>query len=304
MVYANFFNDTITLRVALQMDATPILKKFDDFVDRMDYYQVHKEARDSLGPAVKAIKDIYERTNPRKAGQDPGYYTVNSKLSSLPVRYQSNTFELRTLYDIVGWILSVVGPVPSIAKRDNYYYPLMMIGYVFCAKLIPTQAVEKNGKKQKPSAGPPEVWSVMWFKDEQQVARVVVGANLDQPGKIPKNNAKDFRKSLLDTSHILGWDTKQPSIMQQLSARGTGQDFGHCAETYPLLFICSLSHAQNIAGLAKVKKPPLFKRVSKDWLLKPHFYMIKSTPEYCSTRRPRDDEVYYEEAEDDEVYLS
>ena len=162
------------------------------------------------------------------------------RLGNLQVQYQGSTFNLFSLYDIVGWILSVVGRVPNIANRQNYYYPLMMIGYVFCAKLIPSK------KKRKPSAGPPEVWSVMWFKQKinnRGVKRVVVGANLDQPGRDAKNDAKDFRKDLLDASDILDWKPNEwnggRSVMQMRSAKGSGQDFGHCAETYPLLFICS-----------------------------------------------------------------
>ena len=38
----------------------------------------------------------------------------------------------------------------SIAIRDNYYYPIMMIGYIFSAKLIFTRF---TGKKNKPSVG-------------------------------------------------------------------------------------------------------------------------------------------------------
>ena len=138
------------------------------------------------------------------------------------------------MYDIVAWILSVCGPVPStpVATRDNYYYPLMMIGYVFCDKLIP--------QRPKSKVGSPDVWSVMWFKqtvDNRIVTRVVVGATLDSPRTEIKDNAKDFRKALLDASHILNWDPDAPSIIQERDE--TGQDFGHCAETYPLLFICS-----------------------------------------------------------------
>ncbi len=127
----------------------------------------------------------------------------------------------------------MVGSVPVIATRENYYYPLMMIGYVFCAKLIPKDTTVKQG------AGPPEVWSVMWFKQtisKQQVMRVVVGANLDQPEKNTKKDAQIYRRGLLDDSGILGWKDKG-SVMQQTNPRA--QDFGHCAETYPLLFVCS-----------------------------------------------------------------
>ncbi len=173
--------------------------------------------------------------------QHPGYIEdASSKLSSLPVAYKGNTFNLRTLYDIVSWILSVVGTVPGIATKENYYFPLMMIGYVFSSKLIPAKPNKKGGRP-KPSAGPPAVWSVMWFKQmvgNSPITRVLVGATLDQPGKSTKDNAKDFRKGLLKASQILEWNQALTPV-QLRSPNRTGQDFGHCAETYPLLFICS-----------------------------------------------------------------
>ena len=80
----------------------------------------------------------------------------------------------------------------------------------------------------------------MWFKQiigNRQTTRVVVGATLDRPEKSTKNGAKEFRKGLLDASDILDWNPKHCSVVQLRN--GSGQDFGHCAETYPLLFICS-----------------------------------------------------------------
>ena len=68
----------------------------------------------------------------------PDKDTTGIRFGSLTVDYQGNKFELRTLYDILGWIFSVVGNVPvvPVATRENYYYPLMMIARVFSAKLI------------------------------------------------------------------------------------------------------------------------------------------------------------------------
>ena len=157
-------------------------------------------------------------------------------LDSLIVGYQGNEFQLRTLYDIVGWIFSVVGNVPVRVKatRENYYYPLMMIAYDFCTKLVPkTRFV--------PISKAPELWTVMWFKqmvNNQQVTRVVLGAILDKPKNEVKESTKEFRKNLLKEAGILKDGTPAPA-QEKKSWGMVGQDFGHCAETYPLLFICS-----------------------------------------------------------------
>ena len=162
----------------------------------------------------------------------PDKDTTGIRFGSLTVDYQGNKFELRTLYDILGWIFSVVGNVPvvPVATRENYYYPLMMIARVFSAKLI------SNTKA-------PDVWMVMWFKqmvNDKQVTRVVLGATLDDPLRNVKEETKDFRKDVMKKAHVLFWRDGTPAPMQDQEPRGVvGQDFGHCAESYPLLFICS-----------------------------------------------------------------
>ena len=139
------------------------------------------------------------------------------------------------MYDIVGWIFSVVGNVPVGANRRNYYYPLMMIAYVFSKKLVPDITFQPlNGNPIVRSA--PDVWVVMWFKqtvNNQPVTRVVLGATLDMPKPNVKDATKDFRKNLLIEARIV-----RDGMVAPLQLQGR-QDFGHCAESYPLLFIWS-----------------------------------------------------------------
>ena len=157
-------------------------------------------------------------------------------------------FKLRTLYDIVGWIFSVVGYVPDGATREKYYYPLMMIAYVFCKKLVPDIPFQPlNGNPIVRSA--PDVWVVMWFTGRHRIKKllvthVVLGAILDMPTSDVKDGTKEFRKKLLIDEKILE-DGKTAPMKNKLknpkepSNSKRGQDFGHCTESYPLLFICS-----------------------------------------------------------------
>ena len=172
----------------------------------------------------------------RNSNLNPGFIDGNPNF--IEVGYQGNTFKLRTLYDIVGWIFSVVGTAPSGAKRDNYYYPLVMIASVFCRKLVPDIKYQTSDG-QTLTKGAPDVWMAMWFEQKvnnKLVTRVVLGATLDRPTSSIKNSTKEFRKNLLKDAEILG-DTTAPVKLKNPSNRG--QDFGHCAESYPLLFIRS-----------------------------------------------------------------
>jgi hypothetical protein len=149
------------------------------------------------------------------------------------------------LYDIIGWIFPVVGNVSDMATRGNYYYPLIMIAHVFSTKLVPDTTIpQRKGQPPKEMASKaPELWMVMWFEqivNNRRVKRVVLGATLDDPPQNVKNDTKDFRKNLLKEKGILVWRDGEPLPAQIWAARGiTGQDFGNCGETYPLLFICS-----------------------------------------------------------------
>ena len=219
-------------------------------------FRVHEEARACIQDAVNKINTIYMRwvhpvhtttlswhlvsyvdvKEAKTLDEYPGYIIVPEadpiRLGSLTVDYQGNKFELRTLYDIIGWIFSVLGNENAQvgATRENYYYPLMMIARVFSAKLI------SNAKA-------PDVWMVMWFKQTvngKKVTRVVLGATLDDPSDIVKEETKEFRKGLLKREEVLIWmDGRLPPEQEQgPSGAIVRQDFGHCAETYPLLFIC------------------------------------------------------------------
>ena len=118
----------------------------------------------------------------------------------------------------------------------------MMIAYVFSKKLVPDVTFQpRNGNPIVKSA--PDVWMVMWFKqmvNVKQVTRVVLGATLDAPPQVVKEATKDFRKEVLKKAQVLFWrDDKLPPAQVQEPSGVVGQDFGHCAESYPLLFICS-----------------------------------------------------------------
>ena len=229
-----------------------IISLFQKFADNVNNkYGVYDEAQDDIRTSILTIGNIRDQwVHPAHTpitlswhlvrisedNQNPGFIIANPNY--IEVRYQGNLFKLRTLYDIVGWIFSVVGHVPSGATRENYYYPLMMIAYHFCRKLVPNkELLLPNGRPI--TRGVADVWSVIWFNqinnNNQLVTRVVLGASLDNPTLNVKRDTKNFRKERLKDANIF-----QEGITAPLQAAAPpGQDFGHCAETYPLLFICS-----------------------------------------------------------------
>ena len=223
------------------MDALPYIKSAVTMVET-----IHERWEHPVHTTTLRWHLVSYKKNPDR---NPGYIEDPTarpiRVGGLRVGYQGNEFELRNLYDIIGWIFSVVGAVPDGATRENYYYALIMIAHAFSTKLVPdTTVAQRKGLPPKDvSCKAPELWMVMWFKqmvNNRPVTRVVLGATLDDPSDIVKEATKEFRKGLLKREEVLIWmDGRLPPEQEQgPSGAIVGQDFGHCAETYPLLFIC------------------------------------------------------------------
>ena len=147
----------------------------------------------------------------------------------LQVRYQNTMFMLESMYDLVGWIFSVTGTTPASATRENYYYPLAGLYSIFCRQLIGEVTNE------------PQMVQLSFFTQMVSGAstgRIVIGATLDElPNKI-KEPARVRRAQILVNFSIIRQEEVQSSNVQQ--PRGSrGQKFGHCAETFPFLFLNS-----------------------------------------------------------------
>jgi len=143
-----------------------------------------------------------------------------------------------TIFDVVGWILSVVGVAPGDPDvNDNkaeYYYPLLTLYATICRTLlklkVPRLDVEAN------------MMQVTWF-EEGGVWRVALGANLDAPPHKLKASAKNSRGErmlyagviTLDQYMKVNFDWLSPSNTYEYTGRGLA--FGHCAETLPFTFV-------------------------------------------------------------------
>lgn len=133
------------------------------------------------------------------------------------------------MYDLVGWIFSVTGTTPASVTRENYYYPLAGLYSIFCRRLIGEVTNE------------PQMVQLSFFTQTVSGAstgRIVIGATLDElPNKI-KEPARVRRAQILVNFSIIRQEEVQSSNVQQ--PRGSrGQKFGHCAETFPFLFLNS-----------------------------------------------------------------
>ncbi|KIJ67983.1 hypothetical protein HYDPIDRAFT_107544 [Hydnomerulius pinastri MD-312] len=152
----------------------------------------------------------------------------------MPVNYQGTIFNLETKYDLVGWIFSVTGPTPANSTVTNYFYPLTALYCHFCTMIA-------TGK-----AKIPQMVQITWFT-QAGVGRVNLGCNLDKVNT--KNAVRQRRAQRLVDENLAD------NIDQTYSDSALPNRAGHCAETFPILFIRSIAGGtpqvlQNARGVA------------------------------------------------------
>ncbi|CCM01672.1 uncharacterized protein FIBRA_03735 [Fibroporia radiculosa] len=220
------FNGQVDITQAFNWTWQRILAEFVNIQNNLDGYGVIADAatRASFPHVVQQITDMCHQSEvfPPAAGPP-----------TLRVHYQGTDFELETLFDLVGWIFSVTGTTPAGATVDNYFYPLAVLYAKFCRVLSSSQ-------KQ------PQVLQMTWFT-QAGVGRVSLGAVLDRPPAALKESARVRRANRL-VAENMATDIHECHI-----AGATPQIVGHCAETFPFLFVQSI-HAQvdlhNARGLS------------------------------------------------------
>ncbi|KAG1780736.1 hypothetical protein EV702DRAFT_1080435 [Suillus placidus] len=205
-----------------------IVALFDDINTRRDYYEVinNTPTRESFPKVIERIKTLQQRSSIFPDG------------AALTVSYQGTNFELETLYDLVGWIFSVTGKTPDDANAANYYYPLVILYSQWCRTLC--------AKKEKE----PQMVQITWFPQES-AKRVCLGSNLDRPKGPRKEAARIKRFDMLLKDGLAKADEKQ----KRYTGDG-GQLIGHCAETFPMLFVKSLGNKVTLKDVKGVAVKP------------------------------------------------
>ncbi|KAF8890631.1 hypothetical protein BD779DRAFT_1516138 [Infundibulicybe gibba] len=216
------FNNTTAINDAFKWTRTEIIAFFEKVSKEMDTYDVEAGSRTTFATAVATVKSMTNTIFLDKA---------------IAVKYQTHDFKLECLYDIVGWIFSVVGASPTSATKANYYYPLLALYCIICRRLI-----NNTGKE-------PHMAQLTYFKQTVGTVvkwRVVLGTVLDRPKLARKEVARKNRFALLQTASLVqATEIDTSNVLQPNGAEA--QKFGHCAETFPFLWYTAVK--------AQVDKP-------------------------------------------------
>ncbi|KAF7790372.1 hypothetical protein EIP86_001327 [Pleurotus ostreatoroseus] len=219
-----------------------MLDLFDKIKANPATYGMQVKARDNVSAVVDKIRDMIDN------------YQVFMD-SPLQAYYQDKSFDHYTVFDLIGWLFSVCGDSPSEASRSNYYYPLSALFSVF------SRLAASDGNDE------PQMVQVTWFTQtvgQSAITRAVVGANLDDNAgehRDEKDSTRTARAQMFVDVGLLDQSKIDDSLVKAPSASGSGpkrrafaQLYGHCAETYPFLYLQSVQsqipQLQAAAGLA------------------------------------------------------
>ncbi|KAF8627117.1 hypothetical protein AX15_004531 [Amanita polypyramis BW_CC] len=257
---------------------------FRAFATYPDRYKIRNIERPSMNNAATIIEWVRDNfNNPDFMATKPFFpdaYAVGQ------IQYQGNDVTIATVFDVVGWVLSVVGygipddpnnPKNLETNKENYFYPLLALFAVMCRTLVGSRGKE------------PTMVQVTWFM-KGGVWLVALGANLDAPTSVLKPRKEDaqvcrartmFDRVVID-AHTF-FDINFPMFRLQLSIfQGIkGQVLGHCAETLPYMFVQSFMpsftsvNKSTIGGLAVVPKLLLGSATTYD-MIKNNFKPVQS----------------------------
>ncbi len=158
-------------------------------------------------------------------------------LNPLELVFRDTRLPYYSLYDMLGWYLSVVGETPADANRENYYKPLLFLYTMWCMKTAGLAKVPRTTQITWLDAAPPAPKLVhlalgMLDGDTEldENIRVALGASI-AASTLVKHTVRLARYDLLK-EHIPEVPPEEVSLLEP-----PAQKFGHCAETLPFLMI-------------------------------------------------------------------
>ncbi|KAJ9491413.1 hypothetical protein VN97_g1800 [Penicillium thymicola] len=226
-------NGQVNLRQACAWSLTQIKVFMIEVIDKSSTYGVKRRVVSELKRLRTDILDLSEngsryqsepsypqaisrKVNPAAANEDESYLLLD-ELTYGGVSYWSP-------FDLLGRFISLIGPAPRGATRDNFYLPLTLMYINWCRKLAPMA---------------PWVYSCVWAEQKDKQSRFHLGGSL-AGYRNPEGQGNRWVKTLQRARFNVLRDERTDTAgikfeFTDLTGRGGHAiPFGNCAETYPL----------------------------------------------------------------------
>ncbi|GAB0146633.1 hypothetical protein EsHS_00007026 [Epichloe bromicola] len=171
-------------------------------------------------------------------------------------------------YDLLGLFLSLLGPAPAAADKNNFYLPLTAVYARWCSRIAGRPDEKWKWEPSDHGEGPlPYVFQCTWHttvdeKTKQHCGQYFLGAST--AGDEFRIETGSWREEVQEARFNMLFACQKVSMVQENDFRekkapnmnrpaGTQVPFGNCAETYPFAIRFSGDMTQNknsMAGLA------------------------------------------------------
>ncbi|KAJ5209168.1 hypothetical protein N7449_003547 [Penicillium cf. viridicatum] len=244
-------NGQVNLRHAYTWSLTQIKVFMIEIIDKHSTYGVERRMVSELKRLRIHILDLSENgtryqspsypqaisrmVNPAAASEDESYFLLN-ELTYGGVSYWSS-------FDLLGRFISLTGPAPRGATRDNFYLPLTLMYINWCRKIAPMA---------------PWVYSCVWAEQKDKQSRFHLGGSL-AGYRNPEGQGNRWVKILQRARFNVLRDQRTDTAgikFEFTTLRGRGGHaipFGNCAETYPLVNVLrNRAPSEEVYGFAVI----------------------------------------------------
>lgn len=150
------------------------------------------------------------------------------------------------IYDLIGLFLGLLGNAPLAADRNNFFLPLTAVYARWCTRLAGKLDNTASHQGETPGKGEvPAMFQCTWRDRQDGKAKwFLLGASMAGDKFAKDNSGKDWKKTLqMQRFNMLVRHLKPKLVGQDdfdktepdKKANGTGNRWGNCAETYPLV---------------------------------------------------------------------
>ncbi|KAI1426133.1 hypothetical protein F5Y12DRAFT_744092 [Xylaria sp. FL1777] len=173
-------------------------------------------------------------------------------------------------YDLLGLFLSILGPAPAAATKNNYFLPLCAVYARWCSCIAGHPAEKWKWSTQGDGAGDwPYMFNVTWRPEGKPVDRVIYfflggsTAGDDWEEKVVGQWRTRVQRQRFNVLYahlqmqLFAQDTfDKASSPKQLRSGAKTQCYGNCAETYPFIFSVRSKKEdnKNLFGLALMRE--------------------------------------------------
>ncbi|KAL9126399.1 MAG: hypothetical protein Q9217_004544 [Psora testacea] len=156
-----------------------------------------------------------------------------NKVRPLTLNFEGRPMKFYSIFDTLGYLMTVAGPAPQLADKENYLVPM---GQLFCR-----WSTELARGSKPPTMGsivhvPSMQFGILSVDIEDEIETT---PNLALSASLSKGSTKlrtTVQGDRLEQLEWFGFEVKK--YMNQRAPgwnRDGGQCFGHCAETDPLI---------------------------------------------------------------------